>query len=129
MQILLEKHILIKFIYSEKATKFDKISQLTWNLLSKPQIKMEIYQIVFSEFLNFTVATRSNYFKDNIRWRMYPSFLKNGILLPKLFWPTVRKNCSSDRKRTFEIRGWRPRICKNFEITKIWIWGEGFFTL
>ena len=21
----------------------------------------------------------------------------NGILLPKLFWPTVRKNCSSDR--------------------------------
>ena len=26
-----------------------------------------------------------------------------GILLPKLFWPTVRKNCSSDR-------GWRPRI-------------------
>ena len=20
----------------------------------------------------------------------------NGILLPKLFWPTVRKNCSSD---------------------------------
>ena len=22
----------------------------------------------------------------------------NGILLPKLFWPTVRKNCSSDRE-------------------------------
>ena len=35
-----------------------------------------------------------------------------GILLPKLFWPTVRKNCSSDR----EIQGRRPRICKNFEI-------------
>jgi len=26
----------------------------------------------------------------------------------------VRKNCSSDR----EIRGWRPRICKSFEITR-----------
>ena len=23
---------------------------------------------------------------------------RNGILLPKLFWPTVRKNCSSDRE-------------------------------
>ena len=23
----------------------------------------------------------------------------NGILLPKLFGPTVRKNCSSDRKK------------------------------
>ena len=44
---------------------------------------------------------------------------RNGILLPKLFWPTVRKNCSSDReKKPFEIRGWRPRICKIFEITR-----------
>ena len=24
---------------------------------------------------------------------------KNGILLPKLFWSTVRKNCSSDREQ------------------------------
>ena len=23
----------------------------------------------------------------------------NGILFPKLFWPTVRKNCSSDREK------------------------------
>jgi hypothetical protein len=29
---------------------------------------------------------------------------RNGILIPKLIWPIVRK--------TFEIRGWRPRICK-----------------
>ena len=28
-------------------------------------------------------------------WCMY------GILLPKLFWPTVRKNCSSDREKLF----------------------------
>ena len=42
----------------------------------------------------------------------------NGILLPKLFWPTVRKNCSSDWGKTFQIRCWRPRICKIFEITK-----------
>ena len=31
----------------------------------------------------------------------------NGVLLPKLFWPTVRKNCSSDREKilTFEAEG------------------------
>ena len=45
-------------------------------------------------------------------------FLKNGILLPKLFWPIVRKNCSTWSRKTFEIQGWRPRICKNFEITR-----------
>ena len=31
----------------------------------------------------------------------------NGILLPKLFWPTVRKNSSSDREKLlkFEAEG------------------------
>ena len=31
-----------------------------------------------------------------------------GILLPKLFWPTVRKNCSSDWEKLlkFEAKGW-----------------------
>ena len=35
--------------------------------------------------------------------------IKNGILLPKLIWPTARKNCSSDRER----------ICKKYEITSL----------
>ena len=29
-------------------------------------------------------------------------FIYNGILLPKLFWPTVRKNCSSDREKNLK---------------------------
>ena len=28
---------------------------------------------------------------------------KNNILLPKLFWPTVRKNCSSDREKLLKF--------------------------
>ena len=42
---------------------------------------------------------RSTYFEN----RKY----RNGILLPKLFWPTVRKNCSSDREKLlkFEAEG------------------------
>ena len=35
--------------------------------------------------------------------------IKNGILLPKLFWHTVRKNCSSD---------WE-KLLKNFKIFEI----------
>ena len=32
---------------------------------------------------------------------------ENGILLPKLFWPTVRKKCSSNREKllNFEAEG------------------------
>ena len=55
-------------------------------------------------------------------WQLFYTFwiggTRNGILLPKLFWPTVRKNCSSDREKTFEILGWRQKIFKNFEITR-----------
>ena len=29
---------------------------------------------------------------------------KFGILLPKLFWPTVRKNCSSDREKLLKFK-------------------------
>ena len=42
----------------------------------------------------------------------------DGILFQKLFWLTVRKNCSSVREKTFVIQGWRPRVCKIFEITR-----------
>ena len=45
-----------------------------------------------------------------VKYRVSQSKVWNSILLPKLFWPTVRK--------TFEIRGWRPRFCKIFEITR-----------
>ena len=36
-----------------------------------------------------------------------------GILLPKLFWPTVRKNCSSDREKLlkFEAKDWEFAKC------------------
>ena len=26
-----------------------------------------------------------------------------GILLPKVFWPTVRRNCSSDREKLLKV--------------------------
>ena len=40
-------------------------------------------------------------------WNTLSEQKKNGILLPKLFWPTVRKNCSSDREifSKFEAEG------------------------
>ena len=35
------------------------------------------------------------------------NYNNSGILLPKLFWPTVRKNCSSDQEKLlkFEAEG------------------------
>ena len=42
----------------------------------------------------------------------YTCPLGNGILFRKLFWPTVRKNCSSDLVKLLKFQGWRPRIAK-----------------
>ena len=41
-------------------------------------------------------------------WKLYNFCYQN---CSDLLW---EKNCSSDLKKSFEIRGWRPRICKNF---------------
>ena len=62
----------------------------------------------------------SKYRKDLqflMRKKTIKSALRNGILLTKLFLPTERKNWSSDREK-LEIRDWRLRICKLFEITR-----------
>ena len=43
---------------------------------------------------------------------------KNCILLLKLFWPTLRNNCSSDLEKLLIYEAEGIQNCKNFEITK-----------
>ena len=50
----------------------------------------------------------------SIRW----CHLRNGILLPKLFWTIVRKNCSSDREKLmkYEAEGQEfAKVLKSLE--------------
>ena len=49
--------------------------------------------------------------------RLVPETVRTVVLhcFPKLLWPSVRKNCYSDTRETW---GWRPRICKQIEITR-----------
>ena len=46
--------------------------------------------------------------KKSVLWEKKSAVcVKNGILFPKLFWPTVSKNCSSDWEKLlkFEAEG------------------------
>ena len=45
------------------------------------------------------------------------SLIWNGALLPKLFWTTMRKNCSSDRERLLKFEAEVREFAKKFEIT------------
>ena len=54
----------------------------------------------FAISLNGTACLTS--WKNKKKIKISFHFL-NGILLPKLFWPTVRKNCSSDREKLLKF--------------------------
>ena len=56
-------------------------------------------------------------------------FSDNGILLPKLFWPTVRKNCSSDREKLLkfktEAKLYTPSTLNiQMKLILLWVWAE-----
>jgi hypothetical protein len=55
-----------------------------------------------------------------LAWMLQCLKTKNGILLPKLFWSTVKKKILVIEKK--KIRGWSSRICINFEITRKICW-------
>ena len=79
----------------------------------KPSV-MEAFQLPSFNREDSTISHASTIAENesDIEW------IWNGILFPKLFWPTVRKNCSSDRENILKIRCWRPWICNIFEITR-----------
>ena len=52
---------------------------------------------------SLVVVFRTDYSQAKFKW-MSQKFKKNGILLPKLFWPTVRKNCSSDWQKLMKFK-------------------------
>ena len=60
------------------------------------------------------------HFKKNHFKRPFASFSKvrNGILLPKLVWPTVRKKLVKWLRKTFEVWTWKMRIWFFFDITR-----------
>ena len=48
--------------------------------------------------------TADSYSKNSAAFHFYDKALAiTGILLPKLFWPTVRKNCSSDGEKLSKL--------------------------
>ena len=60
-------------------------------------------------------------FSDNRKSCWQPEFrplCNNGILLPKLFWPTMRNNCSSHREKLLRFEAEGREFEFFFEITR-----------
>ena len=72
----------------------------------------------FNLFGYYVLGISSIWISNDFCYFLQAGAVKNGILLPKLFWPTYcEKNLFKWSRKTFEIRGGRPRIFKDFEIT------------
>ena len=90
---------------------------------------LPITQFFYTNCCNFCVILLKKYIKNtdliNCSWKYHVSWIqiqngyklyfnmtKSGILLPKLFWPTVRKTFFSDREffLKFKAEGWEFAI-------------------
>ena len=50
-----------------------------------------------------------------LRYKISLNVSRNCILLPKLFWPTVRKNCSGDQEKLLKFEAEGQKLAKNLE--------------
>ena len=53
--------------------------------------------------LRSALSALSLYRSQNVLGKSKSKFYQNSILLPKLFWTTVRKNCSSDWEKLLDL--------------------------
>ena len=73
-----------------------------WEIFQK-----DLYILIWKTFKNSLVLFFKRYLQSLI-YIIFHLWKWNGILLPKLFGPTVRKNCSSDWEKLLklEAEGW-----------------------
>ena len=78
---ILSVKIFVKFIYSEKATKFCKISILLLTGTTQDKSKVEILQnfVAFSEYMNFIISNQSH-LKKVIRKTLISNQIKRVYL-------------------------------------------------
>ena len=75
----------------------------------------------FGKYIKVGTRHLFSYLWKKVRWNLLSN---SGILFSKLVRASVRKEWW---RKSFEILGWSPRICKSFEITKGQIFSKRFF--
>ena len=76
---------MIKFIYSEKATKFCKILTVDGTTENKSMVEISLNFVAFSEYINFTIALD---FQIKFNTYLIQDFLRHSLVnvQGRLFW-------------------------------------------
>ena len=115
-------------VYSNSVAQFErksmekvntgKASKNEWTMLP---IRMLEWHGLYCKFINsfpclFISSSAFNCCGENFQNILFHSLhfynTYNGILLPKLFWPTVRKNCSNDREKLLKFSAFSLEFAK-----------------
>ena len=64
--------------------------------------------------LSIDYVTKGGFFSESVMCFSNLQIFKNGIFLPKLFWPTVRKKCSCDREKLLKFEAEGREFAKQF---------------
>ena len=85
----------------------------------------------WEKLLKFEAEGREFAKNFEITRTIYSNSGVNGILLPKLFWPTVRKNCSSDQEKVLNLQNFWDHWNNLFKQWKVrtFLVTECFFNL
>ena len=91
---------MIKFIYSEKATKFWEIStlDLSYVVPVKPTVEISQNFVVFSEYMNFTKNV-----SHNNRWNLYSTYIFFMMKSIGRIWDR-RQSRISELKNTLQLQ-------------------------
>ena len=99
---------MIKLIYSEKATKFCKISTLYLTVCTVVKFKVEISQnfVAFSEYMNFTQSTlrADKFIKNRGQWKRLPEYERISFIMKNCFYNHERTMLH--KVRTY-VEGWQ----------------------
>ena len=87
-------------LVSSRNLHFSCPKKIVMAILGSDAVRSRVFWLNCSEFFN----------------RKGHTSVYNGTLFPKLFWPTVRKNCSSDQNKLLDSRLKAKNLQNKFEI-------------
>ena len=88
-------------LVSSRNLHFSCPKKIVMAILGSDAVRSRVFWLNCSEFFN----------------RKGHTSVYNGILFPKLFWPTVRKSCSSDQEKLLDSRLKAKNLQKKIEIS------------
>ena len=104
------------------------VKWLVWNFFGN-LIRSEQEYFFYKKWFSYNETSCFDSKQNKFCLGIQPQKARNGILLPKLFWPTVRKKCSSDWEKLLKFEAEGREFAKFLRSLEQFMVTECFFNL